>query len=153
AAGQTVSLSSRLYTNIGLDPSPTLTLEDVKAIVQRLSADAVVDPTPELVVLPLEPDGFQLTYRVRVKTRFDRVIYFIDASTGTIVHHYSDLQSQAAVGQGTGVFGDAEKVSAAPLGGRFVAEDLLRPPTIATFDLAGNVTRSLGFLNGVIALG
>jgi bacillolysin len=153
ADGQTVSVLSSLYTNIGIDPSPTLTPEDVKAIVQRLSADRLPDPTPELVVLPLEPEGFQLTYRVRVKTGFDRIVYFIDANTGAVVHQYSDLQSQAAVGKGTGVFGDPEKVSAASLGGRFVAEDVLRPPTIGTFDLTGNVNRALGFLNGVIALG
>jgi Zn-dependent metalloprotease len=153
AGGQTVSLSSRLYTNIGVEPSPTLTPDDVKTIVQGLSADAVSDSTPELVVLPVTPEAFQLTYRVRVKTPFDRVIYFVDANTGAIVHHYSDLQSQAAIGKGTGVFGDSEKISAASLGGQFVAEDLLRPPTIGTFDLAGNVARSLGFLNGVVSLG
>jgi hypothetical protein len=32
------------------------------------------------------------------------------------------------------------------LGGMFVAEDLLRLPEIATFDLRGNASRLLGFL-------
>jgi bacillolysin len=154
AAGQTVSLSSQLYSNIDLDPAASLTRDNLRAIVLGLAGDSVsTDWAPELVVLPIGLEGFRLTYRIRATTALDRVVYFIDARTGTIVHQYSDLQRQSAVGQGTGVFGDVEKVSAAALGGRFVAEDLLRPPTIGTFDLAGNVTRSLGFLNGFLHLG
>jgi len=153
AAGQTVSLSSQLYSNIDLDPAASLTPDNVRAIVLGLGDSVSTDWAPELVVLPMGLEGFRLTYRIRAKTALDRVVYFIDAHTGTIVHQYSDLQRQSAVGQGTGVFGDVEKVSAAALGGRFVAEDLLRPPTIGTFDLAGNVTRSLGFLNGFLDLG
>jgi bacillolysin len=154
ANGQTVSLVSQLYSDIGLNPAASLTPDDVTAIVLRLSPDAVSTTLmPELVVLPLEADGFRLTYRVRVKTPLDRVVYFIDAHTGALLRQYTDLQRQSAVGKGTGVFGDSEKVSATALGGRFVAQDLLRPPTIGTFDLAGNVSRSLGFLNGVVDLG
>jgi thermolysin len=43
-------------------------------------------------------------------------------------------------------------VSANAVGGAFVAEDLLRPPDITTFDLKGNVSRAMGFLNGVTSL-
>ena len=43
------------------------------------------DLAPELVVLPLDPEGFRLTYRIRAKTPLDRMVYFIDANTGVPV--------------------------------------------------------------------
>jgi thermolysin len=79
-------------------------------------------------------------------------VFFVDAQSGAIVRQYSDLQRQSAVGSGTGVFGDTKKVSALQLGGVFVADDVLRPPQIVTFDLRGNVSRTLGYLNGVVGL-
>src|SRR5262249_54478757 len=143
--GETVSLSSELYANVSLDTTPSLTADEAQAIAVRLTGDAgLATASPELVVLPVEAAGFRLAYCVRIKRPVDRLVYFIDAQTGAVVRQYSDLQRQSAVGHGTGVFGDAEKVSAAALGGAFVAEDLLRPPTIVTFDLHGNVARSLG---------
>src|SRR6266511_2854322 len=62
------------------------------------------------------------------------------------------LRSAAAVGLGTGVWGDRKKVSADAVGGTFRADDKLRPPALATYDLRydaglGNFTLGTGFLD------
>jgi thermolysin len=150
AEGQAVSIFSQLYTDISLDSTPLLTKDDARTTVEGLSVGSTSDE-PELVVLPMG-DTYVLAYRVRVKTPTDRAFYFVNARTGEIAWHYGNLQRQSAIGPGTGVFGDREKVSANAVGGAFVAEDLLRPPDIATFDLKGNVSRAMGFLNGVTSL-
>ncbi len=150
AQGQAVSIFSQLYSEISLDTTPLLSKDDAKARVEGLIVESTSDE-PELVVLPKD-DAYVLAYRVRVKTATDRAVYFVNAETGEIAWHYGNLQRQSAVGPGTGVFGDREKVSANAVGGAFVAEDLLRPPDIATFDLKGNVSRAMGFLNGVTSL-
>jgi thermolysin len=150
---RTVSVFGHMYEGIALDPVPLLSSDDAKSTVARRVGTTVPDDVvPELIVLPNDSGGFVLAYRLRVKTSTDRGVYFVDARTGDIVKQYSDLQRQSAIGTGTGVFGDREKVSAAALSGMFVAEDLLRPPSIATFDLKGNVSRTLDFLNGSTAL-
>jgi thermolysin len=81
-------------------------------------------------------------------------MYFVDAKTGAIVRQLSDLKTQtAAVGRGTGVLGDTKKMSASSTSGQFYTIDELRPPQIVSFDLKGNIGRTLDFLNGRIALG
>jgi thermolysin len=150
---RTVSVFGHTYEGIALDPAPLLSSDDARiTVARRVGTTLPDDVVPELMVLPNDPGGYVLAYRLQVKTSTDRGVYFVDARTGDIVKQYSDLQRQSAVGTGTGVFGDREKVSAAALSGMFVAEDLLRPPSIATFDLKGNVSRTLDFLNGVTDL-
>jgi bacillolysin len=150
-----VSIFGQLYTAIELDPTPVLSADEAIAAVQRVTGQPmVVNQTPELMVLPLGTGGYALTYRLRIATQIDRVVYFIDARDGGgVVLQYSDLQHQSAVGSGQGVFGDTKKVSARAVSGFFVAEDLFRPPDIATFDMKGNVARTMNFLNGVVSLG
>ena len=129
-------------------------VDDARAVVEGIAtAGLVVDQPPELVVLPLEAGGYALAYRLRVRINADLIVYFVDARSGRIVLQYSDLQRQAAIGTGQGVFGDTKKVSARGISGDFVAEDLARPPDIATFDMKGNVSRTLNFLNGLVRLG
>jgi bacillolysin len=151
AAGQALSIFGQLYTDISLDPTARLSQDDARATMQRLAPESTFDE-PELVVLPAD-DSYVLAYRIRGKTSSNRTIYFVNAQSGDIAWQYPDLQSDATIGLGTGVFGDRQKLSANSLGGRFVAEDLLRPPDIETFDMKGNISRVLGFLNGVTSLG
>jgi bacillolysin/thermolysin len=153
AGDQAVSIFSQLHPDISLDPTPRVSQDDVTASVSRLANGEKPAGDPELVILPLDSNQYALAYRVRVNTPTDRIIYFVDANSGEVRWQYSEVERQSAVGSGTGVFGDKEKVSASAFGGMFVAEDLLRPPSIATFDLKGNVSRVLGFLDGVTSLG
>jgi thermolysin len=74
-------------------------------------------------------------------------MYFIDARTGEVVLEYSDLKTEATVGRGVGVLGDVKKMSTSSLAGSFVTRDALRPPSINTYDMKGDVYRVVDFLN------
>ena len=152
--GQTISVFGTLYSGIGLDPSPKLTADAAAAALQRLTGIALgPSHAPELTVLPLEDGGFKLTWRARVMTPGALTMYFVDAATGDIVLQLSDLKTQAAIGRGTGVLGDDKKVSASVNAGQYVAIDVMRPPQIVSFDMRGNLSRTLDFLNGLLTLG
>ncbi len=154
AAGQTVSVLGTLYENIDLDPTPALSRDAAVARVARLTG-VTLGPSrqPELTVLPKPDGGYALTWRARVFARGDLRVYFLDARTGDVVFDYSDLEAQAAVGQGHGVLGDQKKISTTAQAGTFVASDALRPPSIRTFDMHGNLRRTMDVLNGVVGPG
>src|SRR5262245_45111440 len=154
--GLTVSIFGTLYEGIDLDVRPALSIDDVKAVVERVSG---VEPgparVPELVILPDEAGGYQLTYRASVFTVDGDHQFFIDAKTGTIVRTTAAARRQtgsSAIGRGFGVLGDDKKVSVSSQSGTFVASDMLRPPSLKTYDMQGNVARVLNFLNGRITL-
>src|SRR6267143_728799 len=84
--GLTVSIFGTLYDGVDLDVRPALSIEDVKAIVERESGVALgPDRTPELVILPGDAGGYRLTYRATVFTLQGDSEYFIDAKTGVVV--------------------------------------------------------------------
>ncbi len=148
--GQTMSVFGVLYSGIDLNPAPRLSTSDAQAAIERLTG-VTLGPTrmPELMILPRPEGGYVLTYRARVATETDITVYFLDARTGELAVQYSDLKTQSAVGKGIGVLGDDKKVSVRPEGGRYLASDMLRPPAIKTFDMNGNLQRTLDVLNGV----
>jgi bacillolysin len=154
-----VSVFGQVYPSIEIDTTPRLSAEAATDDLRQLGpSDLVIDQGPELVILPSDlrgyaAGGYALAYRFVVKTPTDRLVYFLDAGSGAVILQYSNIQRQAAIGKGTGVFGDTKKVSARANSGVYVTEDLLRPPDIATFDMKGNVARTVNFLNGVIRLG
>jgi Zn-dependent metalloprotease len=147
--GQTVSVFGTLYAGIDLDVAPTLSPSDATAIVEEMTGVAT-GVMPELVVLPRDEGGYALTYRVRVLTPSDLTVYFLDAGTGEIALHYSDLQT--SIGTGAGVQGDTKKISTTFRSGAYLAIDGMRPPAIYTYDLKGNLARALLYLNGMVTL-
>lgn len=148
--GQTVSVFGMLYSGIDLDPTPRLSASDAQAAIERLSGVTLgATRMPELMILPRPEGGYVLTYRAHVATESDITVYFLDAHTGEAALQYSDVKSQSAVGKGVGVLGDDKKLSVRPEGGRYLASDQLRPPAIKTFDMNGNLQRTLDVLNGV----
>jgi bacillolysin len=147
AGREIVSVFGTLYEGIALDTKPALSPRDAEQIASgKGGAPFGSEGQPELLVLPL-PDGrYALTYKVRVKRpAFDIRLLFIDAKTGAVVEDRNDLQTESAVGVGTGVLGDRKKVSANHSGTQFLADDKLRPPRVATFDFHGD----FGYLNAV----
>jgi thermolysin len=150
--GITRSLYGTLHEGIALDPEPRLRVAEAVALAEA-EAGAPSGPRfrPELVVLPLQAGGYALTYLVRVFTGGDLLALFVDAHDGSIRLRLSERKTQS-VGRGTGVLGDEKKLSGQPQGGAFVARDRLRPPAIETFDMDGNLNRTLIYLNGFIEL-
>ena len=149
--GQTVSVFGELYAGIDIDTTPVLAPEDAARVVER-AAGAALGSTrlPELVVLPKDTGGFALAYRARILAGGDLRMYFVDARSGAVVFDYSDLKT--VIGSGTGVLGDPKKVSTAASGGRYIAWDQMRPATVYTYDLGGNLQRTQDFINGVTLL-
>ncbi|HET9317935.1 MAG TPA: M4 family metallopeptidase [Vicinamibacteria bacterium] len=153
---RTVSVFGTLYEGIDVDPRPTLTPDQAAAVIEKLSGvDLGPSRVPQLVVYPRESGGYVLAYTTRAFSEAALTRYFIDARTGELVASRSELETQAAVsGTGTGVLGDRKKMSVrTAAGGGFLADDVFRPPSLVTFDMKGNLTRTLGFLNGVLGLG
>jgi thermolysin len=151
-AGVMVSVFGTIYSNVTLDVTPKLTAADAAAIVKRESGvELGAAKAPKLLILP-EDAGYRLVYHAAAFSMRGGTEYFIDANTGSIVRTLDAARRQSAVGSGTGVLGDTKKMSVASSSGTFLADDLLRPPALLTFDMRSNLQRTLDFLNGVIAL-
>lgn len=152
--GSTVSIFGSLQERITLDVTPTLSADDALAIAERESGVGLGPRNiPKLLILPHD-GAYRLVYTTSAFTFAGAFQYFIDAVDGSIVLTLDAAQRQAtAIGLGTGVLGDAKKVSVSSRGGAFEANDLRRPPQLLTFNMREDITRTLNFLNGVIALG
>ena len=133
--GATLSVSGTIDEGLSLDVRATLRADQAAREAERASPrGSIALGEPELVVLVLEAGPVLCwTTWVRLDHQLERV--FVDARAGGVVHRYSDLRTEAAVGLGAGVWGDRKKVSADSSGGGFRAEDRLRPPALATYDL------------------
>ena len=155
ANGMTISLFGTLHDGINISTEPRLSAEQVHQLVQdRTGMELGPDRLPQLVILPRDAGGYALVYTARVATAEDITLYFIDAHTGDVIDQRSDAHRQTAdVGIGFGVLGERKKISASAQGGTFVGSDRLRPPVIETYDMKGNLTRTINFLNGFVTLG
>lgn len=148
----TVSVFGNVYQDIELDVDAALSVEAAAAIIKAdCGASLGGAKLPVLLILP-EADGYRLVYHAKAFTLTGGFEYFIDAATGAVVKKLDAVQRQS-IGLGTGVLSDTKKMSATPSSGTYFADDALRPPRLVTFDMKGNVQRTVDFLNGFIALG
>ena len=150
----TTSIFGTVYEGLSLNTTPDVTAATARETIATLSGVELPETyEPELVVLPLEGGGFALAYSGRAFGAEGLFRYYIDAHSGQLLLSLSDLKSQvSAVGTGAGVLGDTKKMSTNKVTGGYRTEDELRPPTLVTFDMKGNLTRTLNFLNGVTSL-
>lgn len=150
ADGATESIFGTLHTVTGLQTRPKLSADEARDAFERLSGGPLPQNRQiELVVLPKDDGGYALTYRTHVWRERRWMHTFLDANSGEVVLEYNDLKKQtAAVGTGTGVLGDQKKISTTSASGRFTADDSLRPPTLITFDMQGNLARVEAYLEG-----
>jgi bacillolysin len=147
--GLTTSIFGTLYEGITIDTAAKLGPAEARVAIARLSGVDLPDNyEPELVVLPKDEGGYALAYRGRAFGDAGLFVYFIDASTGSLLLSYSDLKTQSAVGKGAGVLGDTKKLSVHKVTSGYRTEDELRPPTLVTFDMKSNLTRTRALLAG-----
>lgn len=145
--GGPLSLFGRVYQGIDIDTAPSLGPERAAAIAQSSEGDeTAILREPILGVFPRDDGSFALAYKLRVSSPTDIQVYYVNAETGAIELHYSDLQSQSIIGRGTGVFGDAKKIVAFNSGGMFRTDDRLRPAQGQTLDFRGSQARLNAFL-------
>lgn len=90
--GKTLSVFGAIYRDIAIDPVPKITTGEATAVFQNIGGGLGPSRTPELIVLPRDEGGYTLTYRARIATRDDVIMYFIDAGTGETVLSFSDLK-------------------------------------------------------------
>ena len=149
----TVSIFGTFYEGIGVDTRPALSPDEARAAVERaLRARVARREPPELVVLPLEKGAYALAYRLKAWTGSDLRWCFVDAKTGSLRLDLAALHSDAAVGLGRGVLNEPQKVSAQGQAGGFVLSDALRPPSLRTYDMAGDLARTVDVLLGDVEL-
>ena len=144
-----VSVFGTIYQGLDVDVAPAVSRDAARVTIENQGGTLLLpDTEPELVVLP-DGGSFRLAWVSEAATRGDIVRFFVDAATGQIVRRYSMRQRQAAnaaIGHGTGVLGDDKKMSATAVSGTFLASDPLRPPVIVTYDMKGDINRSLNVL-------
>jgi thermolysin len=154
--GLVVSIFGAIYTNIDLDVTPALSVDDARARMQRaVGVPVPASLLPELVVLPTDAGAYALAYRAQVRTPDGPVVYFVDARTGAMVLEYSNLQRQnlLVIRAGKGVLNDDKKVSMKSSAGTFIADDPARPPILRTYDMKFNLTRAKQIVAGFISPG
>jgi thermolysin len=148
--GVTTSIFGELREVSGLPDRPGLSEEEARDRFSQLAARQGLRGRPlELVVLRKDDGTDALSYSMHVWTADGWMQTYIDANTGAVLLQYNDLQTQAAVGTGTGVLGDTKKVSVLLQSGRYVADDALRPPVLVTYDMQGNLSRTERYLDGL----
>jgi thermolysin len=153
--GRAVSLFGTVYEDLDVDVTPVLGPDAAEATLTRFGP--LLNPASELelVILP-DADGVTLAWMATVRMPADVERLFIDARSGAVVRRYGRLHRQlpatSALVRGVGVLGDEKKVSVMPLAGTFVASDTLRPPVIETYDMRGNLDKTLAVLLNLIPL-
>ena len=141
----TLSAFGNLYEGIDIETRPTLSATAARRALESVHPGGHLFPDEvELMVLP-EAEGdamtYTLTWRGQIVKGTDVRAVFVDAHTGAARLDYTDRHTQSAVGKGTGVLGDAKKMSVTGSGTNFQAQDALRPPVIQTLDMKGDPLR------------
>ncbi|MGC4082875.1 MAG: M4 family metallopeptidase [Vicinamibacterales bacterium] len=153
AAGITLSIFGSTYADIDIDVTPAIDAARAAAIVGERSGETLgPERMPELCIVPMG-DGYHLAYRATVFTPEGATAYTVDARDGSILRETDGLRGQSAVGSGTGVLGDAKKMSVTLDSGTYTTRDPLRPPLLTTYNLRENLQRTIDFLNGRVTLG
>ena len=139
--GVPVSIFGDVSAQLGLDTQPALTVDAATKVFLSSATSATLLRPVNLVVFRLQSGEPRLAYMSVVAGTNEVFRAFIDAASGVELQRYSLLQKQSAVGTGRGVVGDTKKMSVVRQGGAFLADDQLRPPVLATFDMRGNLIR------------
>jgi len=141
--GLPISIFGLVVPELSLSVQPSLSPEAARQMLKSRDGDeAVLLSSPELVIVGLDGGVYQLAYSAAVAGNGSVSRIFIDAYTGAELIRYSEVQTEGAIGTGTGVLGDRKKLSVDLNGGVYVAFDRLRPPIIETFDMRGNLART-----------
>jgi Zn-dependent metalloprotease len=153
AQGRVASIFGTYHAGIALDTTPATSAEQARAAVSAAGARPMASAAPSLVVLPQE-GRYSLAWALAGRSGADVRQYFVDARSGRVIHEYSLLQKQSpSVGTGTGVLNNRQKMSVTPTGADFIAQDLLRPARIGTFDMRGSLDHTIGVIVGDVGLG
>ena len=141
-----VSVTGRLYEAIDVDVTPSISPERAGQVaVAAAGSGANIKGETILGILP-DQTGYRLVYRMVVLSEWAIREVYVDAHSGEMVLSVNGIQTQAAVGQGNGVFGTLRKMSTNQTSTTFQAVDRLRPTEAFTLAFPGTVGRLTLFL-------
>jgi Zn-dependent metalloprotease len=143
-----VSLTGRLYEAVDIGVSPSITAAQAAALAaQAAGANPYGDTT--LGILPVE-NGYRLVYRTIVLSDWAIREIYVDAGSGDIVLSINGIHAQAAIGQGSGIFGTLRKMSTNQTSSTYQAVDKLRPSGMFTLAFPGTPSRLNLFLQTLV---
>ena len=147
---QIVSVTGRLYEALDVDVNPSISPEQAgAAAVASVGAGANISGETSLGILPVE-SGYRLAYRMRVLSDWAIREVYVDADSGVVLLSINELQTQAAVGQGSGIFGTLRKMSTNQTSSTYQAVDKLRPSEMFTLAFPGTPARLNLFLQTLV---
>ena len=84
--GQLTAAEGTIYERVKVNPVPKLTRAEARlAVTALVPGSPGPSRPPELVVLPTAAGGYALAYRARMFTGAELVVYYLDASSGTVL--------------------------------------------------------------------
>lgn len=141
-----ISLTGRLYEGLDLDVNPAISPARANAIaLENAGSGANIHGETTLEILPVERSSYRLVYQMEVRSDWSIREVYVDAVSGEMVRSVNGIQSQRAIGQGTGVLGALKKMSVNQTTSTYEAKDALRPAEAFTFDFMGNLSRLNNF--------
>jgi bacillolysin len=147
--GEVLSVFGTLFEGIDADVVPATGAAAARgAVLDRLGKDAAILAEPELTLTARGRDSFVLAYTLVAGGASGVRRYWVDARSGQVVRDVSVVKKQAAVGTGTGVLNNQQKMSTSSSGGQFLAIDVLRPVRITTYDMKGDIFRADAIFRG-----
>jgi len=143
------AIFGELAQNLSLSTTPALSMEQASGLLlESAGPSAVFLRQPELVIFRTDSGEYRLAYTAVVSSDLGRPArVFLDASSGAELLRVSEIRTQAEVVTGQGVLGDRKKISTFKEGETYFADDRLRPPTLLTFDMKGNLTRTIAVVD------
>ena len=145
-----VSVTGRLYEALDVDVNPSISPEQANAAaLAAVGAGASINGETSLGILPVE-QGYRLVYRMRVLSDWAIREMYVDADSGAILLSVNGLQTQAAIGQGSSIFGTLRKMSTNQTSSTYQAVDKLRPSEMFTLAFPGTPARLNLFLQTLV---
>jgi bacillolysin len=145
-----VSVTGRLYEGLDVDANPAITPDQARALAAASAgAGGNIRGDATLGILPVQ-NGYRLVYRMLVLSDWAIREIFVDADSGAIVLSVNGIHTQAAVGQGSGIFGTLRKMSTNQTTSTYQAVDKLRPAEAFTLAFPGTPARLNFFLQTLV---
>lgn len=145
-----VSITGRLYEGLDIGVAPAISPERAnEAAAAALGAGANVHGETTLGILPVQ-SGYRLVYRMNVRSTWAIREVYVDARSGEVVLSINGIHTQAAIGQGNGVFSALRKMSTNQTSTTFQAVDMMRPGEAFTLAFPGTPSRLNFFLETAV---
>ncbi|HKH72611.1 MAG TPA: M4 family metallopeptidase [Vicinamibacterales bacterium] len=148
-SGVAQSIFGEVPQNFSIETRPALDAATAeRAMMAAAGPGARLARRMELTILPMTDGAQRLAYSAIVATSDNVLRFFVDANTGAELLRFTEIHTQSAVGTGQGLVGGTKKLSVRSQAAGFVADDRLRPPLLTTYDLRGDLNRTVNVAFG-----